>query len=482
MPPATTTAARPAGVCDDGLADLLPLLACPGCGQHERPLVESGHGLACPACDTEFPKFRSGEADIPWLLADPQASLLDWKARYNGFVHKNATEQRRLEAALAERGLGKLTRERISKLLQARKAHPTQIDKLLQPLGLRALQPGEDSRPPDWAHARLPKNQVLDSYYPNIFRDWAWQNGENEAMFRAVDGALRKSDRAGIGKMLTVGAGACRLSYDLHRAWSPELSVVVDINPLLLFLASRVVHGETVPLYEFPIAPLDADSFAVRQQCAAPQALAAPADSGFRLVFANAMTLPFKPASFDALLTPWLIDIVPESLSAFAPRMNQVLKTGGVWLNTGSLAFFHQRESWRYSEEEALEVLEASGFEILSVTRDSLPYLQSPVSAHGRVETVLSFSARKIRDVQPFAPHEYLPQWILDTQKPVPGMPEFVVTSSDHLLRAQVLAAVNGERSVAEIGELVARQYGLSAEEATVAVKRIFVEVCESKL
>ena len=63
-----------------------------------------------------------------------------------------------------------------------------------------------------------------------------------------------------------------------------------------------------------------------------------------------------------------------------------------------------------------------------------------------------------------------------------PATPEFVVTSTDHLLRAQVLAAVDGERSVAEIGELVARQYGLSTEEATAAVKRIFVEVCESRL
>ena len=63
-------------------------------------------------------------------------------------------------------------------------------------------------------------------------------------------------------------------------------------------------------------------------------------------------------------------------------------------MNTGSLAFFHQRESWRYSEEEALQVLEASGFEILSVAREALPYLQSPVSAHGQGRDGAELSAR----------------------------------------------------------------------------------------
>jgi len=482
MPTATPTAVEQRRGHEAGLADLLPLLACPHCGQQERPLAARTNRLLCPGCDTEFPTFRSGGTEMPWLFSDPQASLLDWKARYNGFVHENASEQQRLANALEDPKLGDLARERIGKLLQARKRHRDQVDDLLQPLGLPAIRPGEHSRPLDCVHARLPKNQGLMSYYANIFRDWAWNNGENEAMVRAVGSVLRQCDTDGLGKLLTVGAGACRLSYDLHRAWSPDLSVVVDINPLLLFLASRVAHGETIPLYEFPIAPLDTNSFAVLQNCVAPQALSASADGRFRLMFANAMQLPFKPRSFDALLTPWLIDILPESLSTFAPRMNQLLESGGVWMNTGSLAFFHQQESWRYSEEEALQVLEDSGFEILSVAREALPYLQSPVSAHGRVEKVLSFSARKISDVESAAPHEYLPHWLLDTGQAVPATPEFVVTSTDHLLRAQVLAAVDGERSVAEIGELVARQYGLSTEEATAAVKRIFVEVCESRL
>lgn len=79
-------------------------------------------------------------------------------------------------------------------------------------------------------------------------------------------------------------------------------------------------------------------------------------------------------------------------------------------------------------------------------------------------------------------PHQHLPNWLLDTQAAVPNSPEFVVTSTDHLLRAQILAAVNGERSVDEIGKLVARQYRLPLGEAKAAVKRIFIEVCESPL
>ena len=351
---------------------------------------------------------------------------------------------------------------------------------LLEPFGFGEIKFYDDGSPVDRSHMRLAANQGLTSYYQNIFRDWAWHNGENEELFSAVSDVLGKHGESATRRLLTVGAGAGRLSLDLHRSWSPELSVAVDINPLLLLIASRMIHGETLSLFEFPVAPLDAETGAVLQQCATPETMSLPTDDCFQFVFADAMHLPFRAGSFDALVTPWLIDIIPENLRSFAPRMNHVLQEGGIWINTGSLAFAHSQPAWRYSQDEILEVIEDAGFEILDAKRRTLRYLQSPVSAHGRVEMVFSFSARKVRDVKPESPYRYLPEWLCNTKHAVPARPEHVFVSTDHLLRAQVIAAIDGKRSVAEIGRLVARQYDLSPDEATAAVKRILMEVHES--
>jgi hypothetical protein len=118
-------------------------------------------------------------------------------------------------------------------------------------------------------------------------------------------------------------------------------------------------------------------------------------------------------------LTPWLIDIVPQNLAESVRCVNRLLKKGGVWLNTGSLAFFHRNEAWCYGEEEALELIAAGGFEVL-------------------------------------------------------------VASASHLLKARIFAAIDGKRSIDEIAFFIAKRYGLQRSEAKGAVERIPLEVYET--
>jgi len=366
--------------------------------------------------------------------------------------------------------------------LRARKAQRSQIDDLLAPLQLHTPADGTPATRTSSLHSKLPKSQGLTNYYANIFRDWAWNNGENAHLADAIAGLLRSVASDRLGKTLTLGAGACRLAYDMHRAYSPELSVVLDINPLLLFLAGRVIHGEEVPLYEFPVAPLNEAAFAALQTCRAPEPLGRADGDKFHFVCADGLRAPFAAGGFDTIITPWLIDVIPQNLREFVPMVNRLLKTGGTWLNTGSLAFFHKDESWCYSQEEVLELLESNGFEIIAANRNDIPYLQSPLSAHKRTESVFSFSVRKTLDIDVPRHHAYLPQWMLDTTQPIPELAEFVVASSNHLLQTQALAAIDGERTIDEIGRLVAKQYGLQVGEATHAVKSILVDVYEAAM
>ena len=231
-------------------------------------------------------------------------------------------------------------------------------------------------------------------------------------------------------------------------------------------------------MFEFPIAPLNKDSFAVVQKCNAPAAI----DENMQFMFADGMNPPFKAHSFDTVLTPWFIDIVPQNFRDIVPRINHILKKGGLWINTGSLAFLHQDQTWCYSEEEVLELLGKNGFEISASNRMDIQYLASPNSANGRTETVFNFCAKKVKDAVVPPKYEYLPAWILETDKAVPKHSEYEIDSSKFLLQAQVLGAIDGNRSIEQIGELVAKQYGLSVNEATHAVRRIMVDYYEANL
>ncbi|MBT8079901.1 MAG: hypothetical protein KJO31_15085, partial [Gammaproteobacteria bacterium] len=419
-----------------------------------------------------FPRFRVGPAAIPWLFPNPDVARLEWNSRLRGFRHTQMTEHNRLNRALGRTLASPLSRARIEETMRAKRAYCEQVDSLLAPLGLdgELMVPGMAKA----LHERLPRKQGVASYSSNIFRDWAWNNGENEAQFHAVSDVLEADSRESLGAVLTLGAGACRLPYDIHRCLSPTLSVALDMNPLLLLIASRVIHGEALSLYEFPIAPRGDSISGTLQTCQAPAALTAGTDTYFGFLLGDASNPPFAAESFDTVITPWLIDILPQDLTEFAAQLNRLVPVGGIWLNTGSLAFHHRDPKRCYGEKEVFEIVERRGFELIAIDHRTIPYLQSPQSAHGRNELLVTFAARKVSDLaEQEAPSSTSPDWLLDVTRPVPGCPEFVVESSSYLLSAQVLAAVDGKRSVHAIASMVAREYDLSMDECLHAVASI---------
>ncbi|MBL0900021.1 MAG: glutamate synthase large subunit, partial [Reyranella sp.] len=167
----------------------------------------------------------------------------------------------------------------------------------------------------------------------------------------------------------------------------------LDLNPLLLLAAARLAAGESVELYEFPIAPRTESEVAVRRRLAAP----GRARAGLDFVLADAWRAPFAPQSFDAVVTPWLVDIVELDFDGVAAHVNRLLKPGGRWVNFGSLAFGWRRPSLRWCRDEVLAAVRDAGFEVRESVDAELPYMQSPSSRHGRVECVHTFAADKVR-------------------------------------------------------------------------------------
>ncbi len=144
------------------------------------------------------------------------------------------------------------------------------------------------------------------------------------------------------------------------------------------------------------------------------------ADDRFHLILGDALRAPFPGQSFDTIVTPWLIDIINDDLPVLAARINKLLTENGRWVNFGSLAFSTPERARRYSPEETKAIVAEAGFSDPYVSQNTIPYMCSPASRHGRQEKVFSFSAYKERDAEKPARYKALPDWIVTGNEPVP--------------------------------------------------------------
>ncbi len=437
-----------------GKADLASLLQCPRC---RRAGLRAGpECFECSACAAQYPSLGG----IPWLFADPERALGDWRNRLGQYLEEFGAATRAAEAdrALTTRSF---TRERLDRLIEGYREQQRLVTELLAPLRLATTSLGQATQ--QAFATRLPLSQDLHSYYANVHRDWVWGDTENQRSLEVVQQAL-----GGVReRVLVLGAGACRLAYDVHQGGAAPLTVALDLNPLLLLTARRVVAGETVELIEFPLAPRGLADVAVRRELRA----AAPARAGLELVFADAWQAPFKPQSFDAVITPWLIDIVDLDFAAIAAHVNRLLAPGGRWVNFGSLAFPWRRPGLRLSREELPAVLAETGFGPPTLEEVEIPYMRSPASRHSRLEQVVVFGADKLRRT----PHEpeppRLPDWIDTHDRAVPRIPALALAADASRIQAVLLALVDGERSIDELVRIVSEQGLLPADQARSAIR-----------
>jgi uncharacterized protein YbaR (Trm112 family) len=434
-----------------------PLLACPRCDQGLTALA--GGGWACGPCSTPFPLVGG----IPALFAEPAATLGEWRNRQQFAVESHVREAARLQAALSGTALRPLARERLALLQRAHADQATRLQELLAPLGV-AQRGGAAYATHLALRTRLPPDQGLTTYFANIHRDWCWGDAENAASCELVAGALGGDAPS---PLLVLGAGAGRLAYDLHARLAPGLTIALDFNPLLLLAASRIIAGEPVGLWEFPLAPRSLADQAVLRTLSAP----APAAPGLQLVLGDALRPPFRRASIGAVVTPWLVDIVSEDFQALAGRMNRLLPAGGRWVIFGSLAFGQAEATARYSLEEVLALVMDAGFDEPDVREDELPYLCSPASRHARRETVVTIAATKARDAPAPARHRALPDWLVTGTQPVPLLPSFQEQALSTRIYAFLMGLIDGRRSMKDMARLLVEQRLMTREDAEPAVR-----------
>jgi hypothetical protein len=440
---------------------LTDLLACPRC---DRALDAAGDAFRCAGCQIEFPRVDS----VPWLFAEPNAALGEWRGRLHFTLLRLERDRRQVAAALDAVALRAATRARLTALAAALDDHAARLKALLAPFELdRNTAPYEVYLA---LRTKLPADQGLTTYYSNVHRDWAWGDDENAA---ALDVVATLAGDARPRTLLVLGAGAGRLTYDLHARFAPELTVGLDFNPLLTAVARRMAAGETLELYEFPMAPRSAADQAVLRTLRAP----APAAPGLELVLADAHRPPFRAKSFDAVVTPWLIDILPERFDTLAARVNTLLADGGRWLNFGSLSFHAPEFAARYNVDECKAVLEENGFGSIALEEREIPYLCSPASRHGRRERVLGWSATKTGDAPRPLRYEALPDWLVRGAEPVPLTESFGTQIMSTRIHAFIMSLIDGRRSLKDIAKVLVEQRMLSEAESEPAIRAFLTKM-----
>jgi uncharacterized protein YbaR (Trm112 family) len=470
----TTSAGPVAGTIPQ---PLLALLQCPTCATR---LVAGEGALRCGRCATDYPVIDG----VPWLLPDPARALGHWNNRIAcwlaGLERQGAACAQALQEPLPAATLPRLRawREGIS-------AHLAEVRALLAPWGLPAGPAGGSATAEAGLQSGLltapPAGPGPQAYYANLFRDWCWGEAENAASLALVLRqlqALPAPPPVGPLRVLVPGAGGARLAADLHAAlvggaWGGQprevTTVAFDLNPLYLATAARVIGGGTVSLHEFPLAPRTAADGVVGRALRAP----ATVPPGCWILGADALRAPFASRTFDLVVTPWFVDIVPEPFADLARRVNAWLVPGGTWLNFGALAFSHADPRHQPALEELPGWLEAAGFGSVLTVNAALPYLQSPASRHARVEEVAAFTAVKRQKCAPAPERPASWPWLLDRQLPVPALPALEVAGIASRVQGFVLALVDGQRSIDAIAAALVAQGVLPPAQATAAVQAV---------
>lgn len=443
------------------MPDTSSAFACPRC---DRAIDQSASGFECAGCKVSFPLVGG----LPWLFAEPNAALGEWRTRFNYLLQALTSNVTRDRAAAVRPGISKLTQSRLEQRATATETHCEHLREHLAPLELTA--PAAEVETYLALRTRLPPDQGLLTYFPNVHRDWNWGEEENEASVSIVRDALGEKPA---GRVLVLGAGAGRLAYDFHQQTTASTTIALDFNPLLALLGNRICTGETITLHEFPLAPIDAEHQAPLRELRAPE----PAREGLSFVVADVHRAPFLPKSFDTILTPWLVDILPGEFAALCAHINHWLDDDGAWINFGSLSFHQSDPAAQFSPEECFELLEEQGFAAPEHANTEIPYLSSPASRHARRETVLSWRADKLKHIKRTERHQALPDWIVRGRDPVPALEHFRVAAATTRIHAHIMAMIDGRRSIQDMAKLLEQQRLMPANEAEASIRNLLIKL-----
>lgn len=428
-------------------SQLINQFCCPKCfATSEDGFVFAD--LKCNRCTTDF--FALG--DIPCFFPAGIHQKTIWQHQTAMLLGNALQGLNNIRESLARYDLSDTTRERLAEIYKANLINRDSIKSLFEKKSiipehneqLSNMNPGD-----------------LGEYFDLIFRDWAWDSvsspsNENHNAFLRIKSLLDKLTTKP-KRILVLGAGAGRLSWDLHNYLKPEFTLAVDSNPLLLAAADELIKQQnSLQFGEFKLFPQATFPTTQTQVITPPENAISNADNWFPLG-ANVWNLPLLKGNFDLILTPWFIDVNGGDVRDLIGIIDNLLTQEGSWLNTGPLLFTrHLPLQLKYSHTEIKEFIELTNMELLEERIDQVPYLISPIEARLREEQVWSFIATNTKSSKLVPTPGILAPWLVMHHLPIPHR-HFTVVQPHPLIEA-IVAMVDGEKSVNSISAILAPQ------------------------
>jgi hypothetical protein len=319
-------------------------------------------------------------------LPDPSAHVEHWRRQLGLIAQQGDETKRALEGQAGAPGASGAAQARLRALAGAVGQQVDDIARVLGPLLGGPLPPGEVGG--------LPRGAV--EYIGYLYRDWAWSDGQHQENQRALAAIRRVAGGQALGRTLVLGAGACRLAYDLHSSCGGTETAALDIDPYLLVPAESVIRGSSVNLTESTANAQESSSISRRWTLSAPSGPLA--EDAFHFFLASGTQPPFEDGTFDTVVTPWFIDQVPTDLEAFLVTVRRLLASSGRWINHGPLIYRPDVipiSRW-YPREEIFDLAGAAGFHVGPWESESGSYLLSPLTGRGKIETTFTFQARRL--------------------------------------------------------------------------------------
>jgi hypothetical protein len=442
---------------------------CPQCGGELTYLT-------CNQCQTEYFDLNG----LPCLFPAGKQVEVFWQHQAYGIQQQRQASLALVDETLLRYDLLPATRKRIEISRSAIARSAEAIAQILSGAGLEAKC------------CEQLKGQHIDDfseYYHHILRDWGWDEVSTEQhRADANEAGLKRvlsvwDEKVEPGLALVLGAGACRLSWDLHVALAPSCTIASDINPLLLACADRLIRRkEGVELPELYTYPQIGYPLEKTWQLNPPQhATQKQIDSWFALG-ADVWNMPIKPGSVDTLVTSWLIDVSGNDIRELMCVIRYLLKPGGKWLNTGPLLYSKRLPfDQHYSADEIKALLGLAGFKLEQEKVENIGHLVSPINARFHTEQVWTYCVTKVDldyCLEPAQSEEWLtPNWLILHHLPIPAI-QFECEST-HEFVEQVLSLVDGKRSIYHLAKVLQLSMppAVSAKNAIVA---LFGEILEA--
>lgn len=458
------------------MADLdavLDLLRCPAC--LGTLSLEGSDALACggDACGARYP-IAGG---LPWLYRDVPGSRAQWAAKLQHFRATTLGELESLDASLARDDLLDTTRERLRRQRAGVERQAEQVFALLEPFAFSQAEAGGGgtAEAATMLKDRIPSAQHVTSYLETAHRDWAW--GESEvretmALARPLVGALEAG-----ASVLVLGGGAGRFAWELAVAHPDARVVQLDLNPVLGRIAAEIAADGSVTLTELPRFPLSVEDAVVDQTLARPESGERPAVA---YCIGDVFAPPFAPSTFDRVVAPWIVDILPEAFPGLARRLGALVADGGRLVGFGPLSFESQSPAGRFTPEEMVDVLEAAGFDVEQAGTEQVAHLHSPHGMSRRGEEIFAFAAKKRGAIEAPPPFHLHPEWLRDGRLPIPEDPRFETMRAEKTFDVEILKSIDGRASIEDLVVILSSRYGLAPDRCRNTILRFFVRWLES--